>query len=223
MKKIGLITLLFILSTASFAQQNRSGQSTNGNTNTNNVVSNGTAPGEDANLDQFGFGPALFVINYDKNVLKDSKDVRVRGDGTLSVNDSGYITALGVEVHYGITLGAKCRTKIAKYELQNCDLSKADNTTGHTISPYLGLYDLENGFGGISAGVVYGYWRADKDLKNRTALNIGLGWTVHKDRLVLANGLREGATPDASLSIEDYTQRKDIEGIVLMISASVGF
>lgn len=208
MKQISLITLLLILSTQTYGQ--------------------GDSEGEPANLDQFGFGPALFVIEYDRNVIRDSKDVRLRGDGTLSVNDSGYITALGVEVHYGITLGgetlgAKCRINKMKILLEICDLSKADYTTGHIISPYLGLYDLENGFGGITYGIVYGYWKADKDLKNQTALNIGLGWTVHKDQLVLGDGLKEGAVPPADLSIEDYTQRKDVEGIVLMISASVGF
>jgi hypothetical protein len=43
------------------------------------------------------------------------------------------------------------------------------------------------------------------------------------DQLVLAQGLKEGNTVPVGLAQEDYTERKDVDGIVLMISASVGF
>ena len=38
---------------------------------------------DESNLDQFGFAPAFFYIVYDEEVLSDSKDVRLRGDGTI--------------------------------------------------------------------------------------------------------------------------------------------
>ena len=219
MKKISLITLLLILSTTSFGQETETGQNNDETTNGNNGVTNG----EPGNLNEFGFGPALFVVNYDTNILHDSKDVRLRGDGTISTSDSGYATHLGVEVHYDFSLWAKCRRLGKKSKKMCADPEKWDSTSGHTISPYLGFFDIEDGFHGISFGVMYGFWRADNQLNNRTALNVGLGWTVHKDRLVLGENLKEGEAPPPNLSVEDYTMRKDVEGVTAMISASIGF
>ncbi len=174
---------------------------------------------EGTNLDQFGFGPALFVIAYSEEVLMDSKDVRLRGDGSISSSGSSYSTALGFEVHYGFSFAnkVKCRT----YRCENT--SDYVESSGHTVSPFLGLYDVENGINGVVVGVVYGYWRGDGNYQNRTSLNVGVGYTVHKDRLVLGRGVKEGVAPPAGLVSEDYTERKDVDGITLMISASLGF
>lgn len=175
--------------------------------------------GESESLNQFGFGPAFFVIAYDKEVLMDSKDVRVRGDNSISTSGSKYSTAVGLEVHYDFTLASyRCCLKA-----DGTEPSQWKSTSGHTLSPFLGLYDIENGINGIAAGVLYGYWRGDGDNENRKSLNIGLGVTIHKDQLVLANGIIEGQNPPIGLNLEDYTEREDVRGVVLMISASLGF
>jgi len=172
-------------------------------------------------LDQFGFGPALYIIKYDDEVLADSKDVSVRGDGTVSTKGTEYSTSLGLELHYDFSFGRtitcfgsdeKCRD-VANYEL----------TTAHRLSPFLGLYDVDNGINGIAAGVVYGYIKQHKNDKTPVTLNAGLGWTVHKNRLVLGSGLSKGSAPPSDLKVEDYAERKDVTGTVLMISVNMGF
>jgi hypothetical protein len=174
-------------------------------------------------LAEFGFGPAFFIISYDDKVLQDSKSASVRGDGAISSSGSKYSTAIGLEVHYGFSFGNKLKcfnTEIV------CKVNIKENysaSSGHTISPFLGVYDLNNGINGIVAGIMYGFWRGDGDFKNRSALNFGLGWTVHKNQLVLANGVNEGRTPPAGLITADYTERKDVTGLTLMVSGSIGF
>lgn len=169
---------------------------------------------EDGDLDQFGFAPAFFYIAYDKEVLSDSKDVRVRGDGSISAEGTRHATGVGLEVHYSFSFwGRKC-----------CKANeKTNGTSAHSISPFLGLYDLDDGINGIAIGAVYGYLRGDENYQNKTALNVGVGWTVHKNRLTLARGVDEGRVPESTLTVEDYTEKKDVEGITLMISASIGF
>jgi len=169
-------------------------------------------------LSQFGFGPAFFVISYNKEVLKDSKDVRVRGDGTIDSSGSNYSTALGLEVHYDFSFPA---TQYGYYNEQGG--IDWDPTSGYTLSPFLGVYDFDNGINGLAAGVLFGYWRGDINYKNKTALNVGLGYTVHKDQLVLAKGVSEGGAPPSGLQPVDYTSREDVEGVIIMISASIGF
>ena len=88
---------------------------------------------------------------------------------------------------------------------------------------FIGLYDLDDGINGIIIGAMYGFLRGNKEYKERTALNVGVGWTVHKNRLTLARGLKEGDVPASALTVEDYTEKKDVEGLALMISASIGF
>lgn len=169
-------------------------------------------------LSQFGFGPAFFVISYNKEVLKDSKDVRVRGDGAIDSSGSEYSTAIGLEVHYDFSFP---KTQYGYYnESGGVDW---DPTSGYTISPFLGLYDLDNGINGLAFGVLFGYWRGDINYKNKSALNVGLGYTIHKDQLVLASGVSKGSAPPAGLEPVDYTSREDVEGVIIMVSATMGF
>lgn len=172
-------------------------------------------------LDQFGFGPALYIIKYEDEVLADSKDVSVRGDGTISAKGTEYSTSLGMELHYDFSFG---RTISCFGSEEYCsDVTNHELTTAHRLSPFLGLFDVDNGINGIAAGVVYGYIKQHKNDKNPLTLNAGVGWTVHKDRLVLASGLSEGGVPPSGLKVEDYTERKDVTGLVLMISVNMGF
>jgi len=172
-------------------------------------------------LDQFGFGPAFFVINYKEEVLSDSKDVVVRGDTSISTKGTNYSTSMGVELHYDFSFGrtVKCFNTEEKCK----DVANYELTTAHRISPFLGLYDLDNGINGIAIGFVYGYTKKHKNDKNPVTLNTGIGWTVHKDRLVLADGLNAGEIPPVGLNVEDYTERKDVKGTTIMISVNMGF
>jgi hypothetical protein len=163
---------------------------------------------------QFGFAPALFLLNYKEKVYKDSKDVRLRSDGAISGTGSKFATSLGVELHYGASTYNKAEyvpgTKTIK------------STSGNTYSPFIGLFDIDDGINGLAFGVMYSYWRGDKDYNKTSALNMAIGWTVHKNRLVLADGLKEGDKP-TTLTADDFTRRKDVRGMTLTISASFGF
>lgn len=172
-------------------------------------------------LDQFGFGPALYIIKYDDEVLADSKDVSIRGDGTVSTSGTDYSTSLGLELHYDFSFGRKLKCFGTKEECKN--VAKYQLTTAHRISPFLGIYDVDNGVNGIAVGLVYGYIKQYKNDENPVTLNAGIGWTVHKNRLVLGSGVSNGSAPEADLNVEDYTQRKDVKGTVLMISVNMGF
>jgi len=209
MKKIIVLISLLLTANPVFSGEDKSTDPTESNETPNT-------------LGQFGFGPAFFVISYDDEVLKDSKDVRLRGDGSINASGSKYSTAIGLEIHYSVVIGEKCRYYGNKQNTPCKDIDKA-TTSGHSVSPFLGLYDLDNGINGIVAGIVYGYWKGDNKYSNRKSLNVALGKTIHKDQLVLAEGIKEGIAPDANLKPEDYTERKDVKGVVLMISASIGF
>lgn len=169
-------------------------------------------------LGQFGFGPAFFVISYGKEVLKDSKDVRVRSDGLIDSSGSQYSTAIGLEVHYDFSFPADQYG----YPDENGNIIW-EPTSGYIVSPFLGVYDFENGINGLAAGVLFGYWKGDINYKNKKSLNVGLGYTIHKDQLVLAKGVSESVAPPSGLQPIDYTTREDVEGLILMISVSVGF
>lgn len=220
MKKLSLILILLTVSNPSFSQETQDASEAK---SPENIVSKGSIAGEVSNLDQFGFGPAFFVVKYDEEVLKDSKDVRLRGDGTINSSGSDFSTAFGVEAHYSFAFGYECSKGIQKSKEICNDSDDWESVSGHSLSPFIGLFDLDNGINGLAGGVVYGYWRDNKQLNNRTSLNVGIGYTVHKDRLVLANDIEEGEAPPTGLSTEDYTKRKDVEGTLIMISASVGF
>jgi hypothetical protein len=196
------------------------------------------APDDEAvpDLKQFGFGPAFYMISYKEEVLKDTKDVTVRGDGTISASGSKYNTAIGLEVHYDISIWGnrygRCRdpntisTKIVNGKSETDCGSGGTNwkhSNGFLASPYIGVYDIENGINGLTAGVVFGYWKGDGNFENRSSINFGIGYTVHRDQLVLSDGVTEGAAPPGGLTSDDYTTRKDVEGVILMVSVSTNF
>jgi hypothetical protein len=163
---------------------------------------------------QFGFAPALYAVHYRQKVLGDSKDVRLRGDGAIAAPGSRLATYMGVELHYGFS----SYNKVA-----GPGPDGKTTTRGHTFSPFIGLFDIDSGINGIALGAMYSFWNGDENYKKTSALNVGLGWTLHKNRLVLADGVREGEAPKAGLTAEDYTQRKDVKGLTLTVSASFGF
>ena len=220
MKLSGLLLVSLSLVTLSMSVVAQEGDQDAGSTLTAQQESARSQADEkkESELDQFGFGPALYVVHYKEEVLEDAKDISTRGDGSISARGSRYSTSIGLELHYDFSFRRtlKCFHECEKSENWNL-------TSGHRISPFLGFYDLDGGLNGIAAGLVYGYWKGDRNGENRTTLNAGLGWTVHKDRLVLADGVDEGEVPDQGLNVEDYTERKDVQGMVLMISVNIGF
>jgi len=175
--------------------------------------------GDKNNLDQFGFGPAFYLLSYDDEVLQDSKDVKKLSNNIISAAGSSYSTTIGLEVHYGFSFFNKACCLINDKKPKN----GWESSSGHVISPFLGLFDLTNGINGGVIGVLYGYWKGDGKFKNRTSLNVGIGRFVHKNRLVLSNGVKEGSEAPEILTVEEYTERKDIKGTTIMISASLGF
>jgi len=173
---------------------------------------------ETLDLGKFGFGPAFFVLAYDDEILSDSKDVKVRGDGAIDASGSKYGTSLGLEVHYDFSIwGTRYGYK------QDDGKTNWTKSNGFVLSPYIGVYDIDNGIKGLSVGLVLGYWKGDKNFGDRTSLNFGIGYTVHRDQLVLASGVEEGKAPPAGLATADYTTRKDVTGISLLVSVSVDF
>ena len=172
----------------------------------------------ESRLGSFGFGPALFAINYNKNVIQETEDVKLRGDGTIGAKGSKFATSFGLEIHYDFNLSASTKC------FSDCENKANYNiSVGHVVSPFVGLYDLDNGIKGTAYGLLYGYWKGDRKGENKTSLNMGVGWTVHKDRLVLAKGVKEGLTPATGIKTEDYTERQDVEGVIFMLSVNMGF
>ena len=206
MKYLFLIIFSFIVSSFSFAEVQTLAEAQEGGDQ------------ETTDLSNFGFGPAFFMISYKEEILEDSKDVRVRGDGAIDASGSKYGTAVGLEVHYDFSLWGTRKG----YKDSNSE-TKWTHSNGVVLSPFLGLYDIDNGINGLAAGVLFGYWKGDENFQNRTSLNFGLGYTVHRDRLVLSRGVSEGIAPPSGLQVEDYTTRKDVEGIIAMVSVSVDF
>jgi hypothetical protein len=173
------------------------------------------SPPEQPAFAQFGFAPALYAVRYNRPVLGDSKDVRLRGDGTLTAGGSRMATYMGVELHYGASAFNKAVTDPVT--------GKIVSTRGHSFSPFVGLFDIDGGINGLALGAVYSYWNGDKDYGKKSALNIGIGWTLHRNRLVLSDAVREGEAPRTGLTADDYTQRKDVRGVTVMVSSSFGF
>jgi hypothetical protein len=170
-------------------------------------------------LSNFGFGPAFFMISYDEEVLVDSKDVRLRGDGSIDSAGTKAGTAIGLEVHYDFSIKPHRKGYIKPGETE----TTWTHSNGYVVSPFIGLYDIDNGINGLAAGVMFGYWKGDNSFQNRTSLNMGIGYTVHRNQLVLSRGVEEGVAPPEGLTVEDYTTRKDVNGMVLMISVSTDF
>lgn len=174
-----------------------------------------SAPTETPAFAQFGFAPALYAVRYSRPVLGDSKEVRLRGDGTLTASGSRMATYMGVELHYGASTFNKAVTDPVS--------GKIVSTRGHSFSPFVGLFDIDGGINGLALGAVYSYWNGDDKYAKKSALNIGVGWTLHRNRLVLSDAVREGEAPRAGLTADDYTQRKDVRGVTVMVSSSFGF
>lgn len=225
LRKLIFTCLYIVLSSAPIAQEvdqpdvnQTDEQVDSGVASTTEEAKDQAANQADSELDQFGFGPALYMIKYDEEILKDSKDVTLRGDGSISSSGSDYSVTLGLELHYDFSFGHKLKC------YSNCDNSANWNvTSSHRISPFLGLFDVDNGINGMAVGLIYGYTKGDGKGENKATLNFGVGKVIHKDRLVLAHDIKEGAVPPSDLNVEDYTERKDVDGITFMISANFGF
>ena len=170
-------------------------------------------------LTSLGFGPAFYYIKYNDKILSDSTDVRLRGDGTITASRSDQLVQFGLELHYDFSFGNKLKCKKAGCR----DPESYDLAIGHRISPFIGVFDIEDGVNGIAVGVLYGYSKGTKDAKTKKSLNVGIGWISHKSQIVLADDVKVGNTPPAGLNVEDYTERKDVDGVTLMISANIGY
>lgn len=172
---------------------------------------------KDGGYSQFGFGPAIYFVRYNEEVVSDSKDVRVRSDGTIDFSGSAYSTPLGLEVHYAFSIPGSV------YSYGKNDDGTWASSKGWVASPFVGIYDVDSGIDGLATGLMLGFWRGDSKFENRSSLNIGLGYTIHRNRIVLAEGLSEGDVSPEGLDSIDLTTRKDVGGFVLLVSASVGF
>lgn len=172
---------------------------------------------EAVGLSEFGFGPAFFMISYNEEVISDSGDVRLRANGTIDSTGSRFNTSIGLEVHYDFALlGKRYGTKIGEETIWK-------KSNGILITPFVGIFDIENGINGFAGGIMFGYWKGDKNFENRSSLNMSLGYTVHRNQLVLSKEIKEGEAPPAGFVAEDFTTKKDVSGLVFMLSVSTGF
>ena len=170
---------------------------------------------------QFGFGPAFYFISYTEEVLRDSKDFSKRGDSTISTAGSKYATEMGLEVHYSFSFFER---KYLKTRFDgNGEIQREVRSLGHTISPFLGLYDFNNGINGVVFGILYGFWRGNDTYNDRIYFNFGIGGTIHKDRLVLADGVEEGTKMVTDMTEQDYLERRDVVGAAVMVSIAYSF
>ena len=158
------------------------------------------------------------MISYKDEVLEDSTNVKIRGDGSLISSGSSYGTSLGLELHYDWSLWGN-----RKGYINSNGTTTWTHSNGVVLSPFVGLFDVDNGIKGMAAGVMFGYWKGDENFQNRTSVNIGLGYAIHRDQLVLADRILEGNPPPSGFTAEDYTTRDDVEGVILTISVSVDF
>ena len=185
--------------------------------------SSGPLQQEPVSPDQFsklGFAPAVYYLHYKKPVLKGKDSVVLRSDGRVVADGTNSLVSFGLELHYAFTF-KNSRTYVAdKPEVGERDYKYS---SGHLLTPYFGVFDIESGIGGMTAGVMYGYWRGDVDLKNKRFLNVGLGVFTHKDQLVLASDVVDGQAPPVNLVLNDLTRRSDAHGWTFLISAGFGF
>ncbi|MFC0679541.1 hypothetical protein ACFFGH_17020 [Lysobacter korlensis] len=163
-----------------------------------------------------GFGPAFYFLRYKNHVIEDARDVRVRTNGTLEANQTRTSSSLGLEVHANLGKG----WNVCDGE---CTATNVISTWGWKASPYLGVFDVSDGINGLTAGVVAGVWRGDKEGDSRTALNLGIGYFTHKNQLVLADDVQIGQALPAGLAVADATRKTDVSGITVFVSASMGF
>jgi hypothetical protein len=156
----------------------------------------------------FGIGPAYYMIRYNEEILPEYYETTGEMNATVAASGSQYTTAVGLELHYNYSFAG--------------DLLPIDVRASHgfSASPFLGLYDFDDGIDGIIVGAMFGYWRGEGNYKFKPSLNLGIGYTVHMDQLVLADGVAEG---DAILPGDNYIERKDVGGWALTFSAAINF
>lgn len=169
-------------------------------------------------LKGFNFAPALYFLNYNKEVLADSKNVRVRSNNTIESLGRTATSAIGLEVHFNIGLSSY-RTGYGP----NLEEAEWTGSWGVNASPFIGVFDVDDGIKGFVIGGMVGIWRGDKNFDNKSALGVGVGYFIHNDQLVLSNEVAEGSTPPADLKPEDYTTRENVEGVAIMMTVSLGF
>lgn len=165
---------------------------------------------------QFGFGPALYFIKYNDEIVDDSRQVNVRSDSTIDFPGSQWAAPIGLEVHYAISLRRPRRFRTPGESLWA-------SSRGFVLSPSLGVYDIDNGIDGLSAGVIFGFWRGNGNFEPESHLNFGAGLTVHRNQAVLANGIEEGMILPEGLQDTDLTTLRDVWGYYVLVSATVGF
>lgn len=164
----------------------------------------------DKEMGLFGVGPAYYMIRYNDEVLPEFYDSAGMVNGAVAVSGSRNATELGLELHYN-------------YSFANggcCPGLTMDRSTiyGFSASPFLGLYDFDDGIDGFIVGAMFGYWRSNSNYKIKPALNLGIGYTVHMDQLVLADSI-----VPTEHNLEQYIERKNVSGWALTFSASINF
>ena len=165
-------------------------------------------------ISNLGFGPALYLIRFNKDTVD---NVRVDGAGNLNADKSRMLASMGLEVHYTFLSGP-----FATSYFQSKDGNKV-STSGYSISPYVGVFDLTNGINGLSTGLVFSLWRGNSEGENKRALNMGVGYSVYKNQTVLSDGFSIGSKIPTGTQLSDATTKADIDGINILVSASLGF
>lgn len=162
----------------------------------------------------FGIGPAYYMIRYNEEVLPEYYDEDGVANGNIVASGSQYTSEAGLELHYNYAFASGRSLGLP---------IDAAARHGFSASPFLGLYDFDDGIDGIIVGVTLGYWRRGGDYKIKPSLNLGIGYTVHMDQLVLAEGVDEGILIPAGFNTGNYIERKDVGGWALTLAASINF
>jgi hypothetical protein len=158
----------------------------------------------------FGIGPAFYMIRYNEEILPEYYDTAGVTEAAVVASGSQYATEVGLELHYNYAFASgRCCLGLPIVEGAG---------HGFSASPFLGLYDFDDGVDGIILGATFGYYRRGGDYKIKPSLNLGIGYTVHMDQLVVADGVAEGAG-----FAGDYIERKDVGGWALTLSTSINF
>ena len=171
----------------------------------------------DADIKGLGFGPALFGITYNDRIVDNSDEVVITSDSLVKFPGSRRSIPLGFEAHWNIKIPGTV------WRFKPKGATKWASSIGGVIGPFVGIYDVDNGINGFAVGGVVGFWRGDGNFENRAVLNFGLGYTVHRKRLVLVDGVRDNTKVPTGKGVADLTTRNDVEGFTFMVSAHVGF
>ena len=170
-------------------------------------------------FEKFGFGPALYMIHYDEEIIGDAtSDVRINSGSVVSADTTRSATHLGLEVHYTFKHGIT-----ANYKQDEEGNWVRDSSSGWSISPSVGLFDLDDGVSGHALGLVYSRWHGDADFTRQRALNIGASFITHRNRTVFVDGVDDGKALPAGYELADLTRKKDVDGLAIFVSYSLGF